>query len=144
LFRRDTVPEEKYNNPEINRNDLRKILLDSLLSATVVWDRKFKRLEEHDGKWILYFDNDVVETADFVIGANGGMSNARGYITDKEVEYTGTYTIQGEVLQPEIVCKEYFQLCDNNILMTSYQGINIVSNPCNNGALTYLVTFRKD
>lgn len=132
----------QYDNPEINRNDLRKILLDSLTSDTVVWDRKFTGLEEHNGKWLLHFENETSASADFVIGANGGMSTARKYITDTAVEYTGTFIIQGEVFEPEITCTEFYQLCDNNILMTAGAGINLVANPNNNGALTYNVTFR--
>ncbi|MES2130818.1 MAG: NAD(P)/FAD-dependent oxidoreductase [Bacteroidota bacterium] len=143
LFRKNTNPEERYDTPEINRTDLRKLLLDSLASDTVVWDRKFTGLENHNGKWLLHFENEENVTADFIIGANGGMSKARKYVTDTEVQYTGTFIIQGEVFQPELKCKEFFQLCGNNILMTACNGINLVANPDNNGALTYNVTFRK-
>jgi 2-polyprenyl-6-methoxyphenol hydroxylase-like FAD-dependent oxidoreductase len=143
LFKKNSVPEEQYDNPEINRNDLRQLLLDSLTNDTIVWDRKFTGLEEHNGKWLLHFENEINTTADFIIGANGGMSSARKYVTDTEVEYTGTFIIQGEVFQPEIKCTEFFRLCDNNILMTAGKGINLVANPNNNGALTYNVTFRK-
>jgi tetracycline resistance monooxygenase len=35
-----TTPENQYDNPEINRNDLRTLLLDGLRPDTVAWDRK--------------------------------------------------------------------------------------------------------
>jgi tetracycline 11a-monooxygenase, tetracycline resistance protein len=143
LFTKKTTPEEQYDNPEINRNDLRKILLDSLASDTVVWDRKFTALEEHNGKWLLQFENKPDATADFVIVANGGMSKARNYVTDTDVEDTGTFIIQGDVSQPEIKCPEFYQLCDGNRLMTAYEGNLLVANPYNNGVLTYGVIFRK-
>jgi 2-polyprenyl-6-methoxyphenol hydroxylase-like FAD-dependent oxidoreductase len=143
LFCRNPKPEEIYDNPEINRNNLRKLLLDSLSTETVVWNRKFLGLEIHNKKWLLKFENGITETADFVIGANGGMSQARKFLTNATPEYTGTYIIQGEVLHPEINCPEFFKLCDNKILMTADHGINFVANPDNNGALTYNVTFRK-
>lgn len=133
----------QYDTPEINRNELRQLLLDSLANDTVVWDRKFTGLEEDNGKWLLHFENETEAVADFVIGANGGMSGVRKYITDTQVEYTGTYIIQGEVIQPEITCTAFYQLCNNNILMIADNGINLVANPNNNGALTYNVTFRK-
>ena len=143
LFYKNTLPEEQYDSPEINRNDLRQLLLDSLASDTVVWNRKFTGLEKHHEKWLLHFENDMNATADIVIGANGGMSGLRKYMTDTEVEYTGTFIVQGEVFQPEINCKEFYQLCDTKILMVAGNGINLVANPNNNGALTYNVTFRK-
>jgi 2-polyprenyl-6-methoxyphenol hydroxylase-like FAD-dependent oxidoreductase len=40
LFTKKPTREEQHDNPEINRNDLRKMLLGSLATGTVVWDRK--------------------------------------------------------------------------------------------------------
>lgn len=139
-----------YDNPEINRNHFRKLLLDSLKSDTVIWDRKFTSLEAHnlptghvDRKWLLHFENEMTATADVVIGASGGMSNARKYVTDAEVEDTGTFIIQGDVPQPEINCPEFYQLCNGNRLMTAYQGNLLVANPYNNGQLSYGIIFKK-
>lgn len=133
----------EYDSPEINRNDLKRMLLDSLTGDTVIWDSKFTGIQEHEGKWLLHFEDESTATADFVIGANGGMSNARKYITDAEVEYTGTFMIQGEVVEPELNCREFYQLCNDTILMVAVQGINLVAIPDNNGVLTYNVSFRK-
>ncbi|MCW3084641.1 MAG: tetracycline resistance protein [Bacteroidetes bacterium] len=143
LFSKKPTHENQHDNPEINRNDLRQLLLDSLTSDTVVWDRKFTELEEHNRKWLLHFENNVNATADFVIGANGGMSKARKYITDAEIEYTGTLILQGEVLQPEMACTEFYRLCNDNILMTACNGNLLVANPKNGGILSYNVMFKK-
>jgi tetracycline resistance monooxygenase len=133
----------QHETPEINRNDLRKILLQGLTSDTVVWGSKVTGLETHDGQWLLHFENKPHATADLVIVANGGMSRARSHVTEAEVEYTGTFIIQGEVSQPEIRCPEFYRLCGGNILMAADEGVTFVANPDNNGALTYGVTFRK-
>ena len=132
----------QYDSPEINRNDLRKILLGSLASNTVVWDRKFIGLEAHNGKWLLHFENEITATADFVIGANGGMSKVRSYVTDIEVKDTGSYIIQGEVFEPALNCPEFYQLCGDNIFMSAYQGNLLVANANNNGVLTYNIIFK--
>lgn len=131
------------DSPEINRNDLRKILLDRLTGDIVVWDSKFTGLEEHNDKWLLHYENKPDATADLVIVANGGMSRVRKYVTDAEVEDTGTFIIQGEVHQPAISCAEFNQFCNDNILMTAGEGITFVANPKNNGALTYGVSFKR-
>ncbi len=143
LFTKKTTPENQYDNPEINRNDLRKMLLDSLTNDTVIWNRKLTAFEEYDGKWLLQFENKPDAIADVVIVANGGMSKLRNYVTDTEVEDTGTFIIQGDVPQPKMQCAEFYKLCDGNRLMTSYQGNLLVANPNNNGALTYGVIFKK-
>jgi tetracycline resistance monooxygenase len=143
LFTKKPTPENQYDNPEINRNDLRTILLNSLASDTVVWDRKCTGLEPQNGKWLLHFENHSHAVADFVIGANGGMSKIRRYVTDGKVEETGTIIIQGDVPQPETKCPELYRLCNGNRLMTAYEGNLLVANPCNNGILSYGVIFKK-
>ncbi|MBE7169048.1 MAG: FAD-dependent monooxygenase [Williamsia sp.] len=144
LFSKKPAPEELYDNPEINRNELRKMLLNSLASNTVVWDRKLTELEEKKGKWQLQFEKGPAATADLVIGANGGMSGVRKWVTDAAVEYTGTFIIQGDVLQPDINCPAFYQLCGGNILMVAGKGNLLVANPRNNNILSYIVTFRKE
>lgn len=143
LFTKEITPENRYNNPEINRNNLRKILLDSLTPGTVVWNRNFKSLEEREGKWLLHFEDNSDEFADLVIGANGGLSKVRKYVTDAEVEDTGTFIIQGDVHQPEINCPEFYKLCKGSRLMVAFEGNLLVANPQNNGMLSYGVMFKK-
>ena len=143
LFSKKSAPEEAHDNPEINRNDLKKLLLNSLTNDTVIWDRKFTGLEELNGKWLLHFENNTTAMADVVIGANGGMSAVRKYVTDAEIEYTGTIMIQGEVLQPEITCPEFYRLCNDNILMTAGKGNLLVANPRNGNLLSYNIIFKK-
>ena len=75
-----TLPSS--DNPEIDRNDLRRVLLKSLQPESVVWNRKFVSLKEQNGTFLLHFENGSVETADLVVGANGIMSTLRKMITD--------------------------------------------------------------
>lgn len=143
VFSKKPTEENKFDNPEINRNDLKLMLLESLASDTVVWDRKFTGLEVQNGKWLLHFENNEDGVADFVIGANGGMSVARKYVSDAEIEYSGTIMVQGDVPQPEVNCKDFYQLCDDNILMTANDGNLLVANPKNGDLLSYNVIFKK-
>ncbi|WP_426482476.1 FAD-dependent oxidoreductase [Chryseobacterium sp. R2ACT005] len=143
LFTKEITPENQYDNPEINRNHLREILLDSLADDTVIWDMNFTGMEENNGKWLLHFKDKPDVTADLVIGANGGMSRVRKYVTDTEVEETGTFIIQGDIPQPEKTCPEFFEWCDGKRPMAAFEGNLLVANPFNNGALTYGVIFKK-
>ena len=147
LSTRKPTPKNQFDNPEINRNALRKMLLDSLKSDTVIWDRKLTGLDHQiltaGRKWILSFENKPTATADFVIIANGGMSKARNFVSDSEVEETGTFIIQGDIHKPETNCPELFQLCNSNRLMAAHEGNLLVANPFNNGALSYGIIFKK-
>lgn len=142
LLNTKPTPENQHDNPEINRNDLRKLLLGSLMDGTVVWDSKFTGLDTLNGKWLLHFEGKPDATADLVIGANGGMSKARKYITDAEIKYTGTLIIQGEIPRPQAPDLAFYKLCDDNILMTAGNGNLLVANPSNGGLLSYNVIFK--
>lgn len=143
LSTRNPTTENQFDNPEINRNSLRTMLLESIKSETVFWNCKLIDLNEQDGKWILDFENKSSITADIVIIANGGMSKARKFVSDSEVEETGTFIIQGDIYNPEINCRDFFELCGGNRLMTAHQGNLLVANPLNNGALSYGIIFEK-
>jgi len=134
--------ENQYDNPEINRNVFRTMLLESLKDETVVWDSKLIEMKPENDKWLLHFENQPAAMADVVIVANGGMSKARNYISDAKIEETGTFIIQGDIDNPEINCPEFFQLCNGNRLMTAHQGNLLVANPSNNGALSYGIIFK--
>jgi tetracycline resistance monooxygenase len=135
--------ENQHDNPEINRNALRKMLLDSLTDGTVLWDRKLTDFEEHNKKWLLHFEGKRSAIADIVIIANGGMSKIRGFVTDSRAEETGTFIIQGDIHEPEMNCRAFYDLCNGKRLMTAHQGNLFVANPYNNGALSYGVIFEK-
>src|ERR1700750_2117120 len=143
LFTKESTPENQYDNPEINRNVLRNMLLESLTDDTVVWNRKCTRLEALDGQWHLHFENGVQETADLVIGANGGMSAIRSFVTDTQVEDHGTLIIQGDIPDPELHTSRFYEWCDGKRLMAAHKGNLLVANPNNNGVLTYGVIFKK-
>lgn len=139
---KNVKPENRLDNPEINRNDLRTILVNSLQNNTVIWDRKLVTIEPNNGKWILTFEHKPTETANLVIIANGGMSKVRKYVTDTQVEETGTFNIQADIHQPEINCPEFFKLCNGNRLMAAHKGNLLFANPNNKGALSFGISFK--
>jgi tetracycline resistance monooxygenase len=117
----------RYDNPEINRNELRTLLLHSLKPGTVIWGRHMTE----------------IPTADLVIVANGGMSKLRHHVTDSQPDETGTFIIQGDVSDPESNCAKFFALCNGQRLMAAHNGNLLVANPRNNGTLTYGIIMKK-
>ncbi|MGY3211821.1 FAD-dependent oxidoreductase [Mucilaginibacter sp. HD30] len=117
----------RYDNPEINRNELRTLILNSLKPGTVIWSRHITEIPK----------------ADLVVIANGGMSKLRSLVTDSQPEETGTFIIQGDVPDPERNCADFYALCDGKRLMAAHNGDLLVANPKNNGALTYGIIIKK-
>lgn len=135
--------DNQHDNPEINRNTLRTMLLDNLAKDTVIWGQKCIDIEASHNKWLLHFENGVHAFADLIIEANGGMSKIRKYVTDTLVKETGTMIIQGDIPQPEINAAEFFRFCNGNRTMTSYQRHLLVVNPYNNNELSYGIILKR-
>ncbi|MGN8049959.1 FAD-dependent oxidoreductase [Curtobacterium sp. 22159] len=82
--------------PEIDRAQLRAMLVDSLAPGTVRWGRKLVELQAGaDGTpHRLVFADGTVETADVVIGADGAWSRVRAALTDTVPRYTGVSFVE--------------------------------------------------
>ncbi|UMO99421.1 NAD(P)/FAD-dependent oxidoreductase [Amycolatopsis sp. EV170708-02-1] len=81
------VPVEgEMFKPEIDRGQLRGLLLDSLKPDTVHWGRTLDRVEA-PGR-LRFTDGGTVET-DLVIGADGAWSRVRPAVSAAVPEYTG-------------------------------------------------------
>ena len=136
-----TIPSS--DNPEIDRNDLRRILLQHLQPGSVVWNRKFLSLEEQNGTSLLHFENGSTENADVVVGANGIMSILRKKMTSVPARYTGTVAITGEILDYEILCPNFKKICEEDKIIARNERIFFLSQPKSNSELYYYVCFRQ-
>jgi 2-polyprenyl-6-methoxyphenol hydroxylase-like FAD-dependent oxidoreductase len=97
----DTKPEENFGHvyfrPEIDRGTLRKILLESLQSDTLVWNSHFLSMQKQGEGWLLHFKNRPNAYADVVIAADGANSKIRPYVTGIKPFYSGITMLEGIV-----------------------------------------------
>lgn len=142
----DEMPTEEngYQRPEIDRNDLRKMMLDNLAENTVVWDSQLTEIEKVDDQYHLQFKNGTKITADFVIVANGGRSNARKFVTDKEPQLSGTYIIQGEIANPELDYPEFKPKYGNGNVMAMGEEKMFYTHTLRDGSVHFGVSFKAD
>jgi 2-polyprenyl-6-methoxyphenol hydroxylase-like FAD-dependent oxidoreductase len=85
--------------PEIDRTPLRDILLNSLLSNTVIWDSNFNSMEKEGRGWRIHFKNGTSAYADLVVAADGANSKVRPYLSSLKPIYSGITLIQGDIDQ---------------------------------------------
>ncbi|WAP60135.1 FAD-dependent oxidoreductase [Streptomyces sp. S465] len=76
--------------PEIDRGQLRDLLLDSLHPGTVRWGHALDTVSgPADGPRRLHFANGTTIETDLVIGADGAFSRVRPVVSTAVPEYTG-------------------------------------------------------
>jgi len=84
-------PKDSHDRPEIDRLELRNMLLDSLQPESICWGKKLKSVEPaanntHD----LHFqDEDPITGFDLVVGADGAWSKVRPLVTSVMPFYSG-------------------------------------------------------
>lgn len=85
----DSRPRDIEARPEIDRRELRDLILDSLAPGSVHWGKKLGRVESvSDGRRLVFQDGST-DDFDFVVGADGAWSNVRTALTDVRPVYTG-------------------------------------------------------
>jgi 2-polyprenyl-6-methoxyphenol hydroxylase-like FAD-dependent oxidoreductase len=89
LLLSDTDVSEK-NRPEVDRGQLRQMLLDSLPSHTVQWDHQPVAIHaQDDGTFALVFRDGRTEAFDLVVGADGAWSCVRPLVSEARPLYSG-------------------------------------------------------
>ncbi|MFF4697982.1 FAD-dependent oxidoreductase [Streptomyces chattanoogensis] len=95
LIRHDQADEGDLSRPEIDRGQLRTLLLDSLAPGTVRWGHRVKAVTPlPDGTARLHHHDGAVEEFDLVIGADGAWSRVRPALSDAQPSYTGVTMVE--------------------------------------------------
>ncbi len=108
LLQEDTPDDAPMARPEIDRRDLRDLLLDSLPPAAVSWGRSFRSAEPRPcGGYVVQFADGTSVECDLLVGADGANSCVRTLLTDVRPTYAGTTAIRSAIhdadrAQPEL------------------------------------------
>ncbi len=95
--------DENTDRPEIDRGELRDLLLNALPASAVSWSHRLAHIVgTHDERWRLIFDDGSDEVADIVIGADGAWSRVRRALTPISPEYSGVTFMEGWLDPPSI------------------------------------------
>ncbi len=90
LLQEDTPEGAPLERPEVDRADLRNLLLDSLPEDVVRWGHAFA-YADHD---LLHFTDGSSATYDLLVGADGANSRVRPLLTDARPAHIGHNAVE--------------------------------------------------
>ncbi|MFF5807987.1 FAD-dependent oxidoreductase [Streptomyces sp. NPDC012746] len=144
----DAVPPEadaEAGNPEIDRGQLRGLLLSSLGPDTVRWGRKLARVEPLTaGVHRLHFADGTTTEADLVIGADGAWSNVRRQLSDATPVYTGVTFVEAGLDRTDTRHPALAALTGNGTMMALDDNRGIVAQRNSHGHIRAYVGMRTD
>jgi 2-polyprenyl-6-methoxyphenol hydroxylase-like FAD-dependent oxidoreductase len=90
LLQEDTPEGAPLERPEVDRADLRDLLLDSLPEHAVRWGHAFESADNG----VLHFADGSSATYDLLVGADGAQSRVRALLTDARPAHIGQNVIE--------------------------------------------------
>lgn len=90
LLQEDTPDDAPLDRPEVDRVDLRNLLLDSLPEEVVRWGHACTTA----GDGVLHFADGSTATYDLLVGADGAQSRVRPLLTDARPAHIGQNVVE--------------------------------------------------
>lgn len=85
------LKDQETDRPEIDRGDLRRILLESLPEGTIKWNHHLRKVEAGT----LHFADGTTESGfDLIVGADGAWSKVRPLLTTVNPFYSGITMVE--------------------------------------------------
>lgn len=130
--------------PEIDRSDLRDLLLNSLAPDTVVWDSQFVSMAQAGAQWEIKFKNEKTILADIVIGADGGNSKIRPFVTPIQSSYAGTVIVQGNVDDAKTKAPRMHELLQGGKIYAHSAGKYLHISAKGDGSIDFYISSKRD
>jgi 2-polyprenyl-6-methoxyphenol hydroxylase-like FAD-dependent oxidoreductase len=112
--------------PEIDRSDLRKMLVESVPKENIRWAMKLARVQETTSGHELHFVGGHVEHGyDLVVGCDGAFSKTRTILSSEKPFYTGLAGWTMQIPKAETTAPEVYKLVNRGSVFAYSDGKSI-------------------
>ncbi|KAK3709673.1 hypothetical protein LTR37_010700 [Vermiconidia calcicola] len=124
--------------PEIDRKELRRLLLDSIPAESVRWASRVKEVtKEADCTMSVRLENGKVEAGfRLVVGADGAWSKARSLVTSATPKYSGMHYLTSRIPTTSPHYRDVKALIGNGNYLALGSGKGIVAQRMGDGSYT--------
>jgi 2-polyprenyl-6-methoxyphenol hydroxylase-like FAD-dependent oxidoreductase len=122
--------------PEIDRTQLRKLLVDSLPKEIIRWGHHLKSVEDKDGVFSLHFNTGIESGFDLIVGADGAWSHVRSVLTDVKPEYSGVSGVSFTISDPETRCPDLYKFVNRGSMFAFGESKSIMAQQLGTGSLS--------
>ena len=135
---------DRGKRPEIDRGDLRKMLIDSISSDAIKWDCKVTSVvPAGGGRHEIVFANGSNVISDVLVGADGAWSRVRPLLSSIRPVYTGTCFVETFLFDGDVRHKPSADAIGGGTLMAVAPGKGILAHRYADGTLHTYVAVKK-
>ena len=139
----EEVDDGTGDRPEVDRGQLRDLLLDSLPEGTVHWGRQVTSAASlGDGRHEVTFADGATLTTDLLVGADGAWSRIRPLVSDAWPAYTGLSFVESDLLDADARHPKEAAVVGNGTLFALADGKGFLAHRTTSGKLHIYTALR--
>ncbi len=133
----DWPGSSRGTRPEVDRGELRAMLIAALPAGTIRWGHKVTGvLTTSDRRPEVHFADGSSTLADIVVGADGAWSRVRRSVSGAEPAYTGTCFVEIDFARGQLLSRQGADLIGRGTLMAVAPGQGILAHHNADGTLS--------